>query len=411
MHPVALAGVDQRTEVHLLGPRVADAQPVGLGGQQVGVLLGHRRQHDVPAGAHADLAGVEERPPRAGRAGQVEVGVVEHDQRVVAAQFQRGPLEQAPGGRTDQAAGRGGAGEGDHGRVRVLGQRRAGPGVTGQHVQHVAGYTRPFQQARGEQAAGHGGARVRLEHHRVAQGQRRGHRPDAEQQRHVPRADHPDHTDRHAPGDAVPVGFGGQQHAVRAGGQFGGGAELVGDRADLELGLGPHATALPHDPLGHLVAGLVEHGGGGAQDRGPFGRRGRGPPGLGGLGRGDGGVDVGGVGQPGGGQSRARGLLHHLGAATGRRAPAGAEHRALLGRAEQSSHAISPCPVGARSGPRPRRRPPAGARHRETDQECGKRGATISEAVGGGFPRCWRKLLSGVFRLCGAVFSCFFSER
>ena len=82
-----------------------------------------------------------------GRAGDVEVGVVEHDQRVVAAELQARPASGSAGGLADQPADRGRAGERDHRDVRVLGQRRAGLGVAGQHVQQAARAARPPRTA------------------------------------------------------------------------------------------------------------------------------------------------------------------------------------------------------------------------------------------------------------------------
>ena len=83
--------VDQRAERDLLGVRVADRQASRPLRQPIEVLVGDGLEHDVPAGGHADLALVQERAPGPGRAGDVEVGVVEHDQRVVAAELEARP--------------------------------------------------------------------------------------------------------------------------------------------------------------------------------------------------------------------------------------------------------------------------------------------------------------------------------
>ena len=90
----------------------------------------------VPAGCHADLALVQERAPRAGADGELEVGVVEDDQRRVAAQLQVGALEMACGRLSDATAGGSGAGEGDHPYPWRLDERRADRRVARQDVQH-----------------------------------------------------------------------------------------------------------------------------------------------------------------------------------------------------------------------------------------------------------------------------------
>ncbi len=68
----------------------------------------------------------------------LEIGVVEDDERIDAAQLQVGALELAAGALGDARAHRGGAGEGDAGQLRIVDQRladlRAG---AGDHVDHA----------------------------------------------------------------------------------------------------------------------------------------------------------------------------------------------------------------------------------------------------------------------------------
>ena len=64
-------------------------------------------------------------------------------------------------------------------------------------------------------AAAHRGARVGLEHHRVAQRQRGGDRPDRQDDRGVERRDHPDHADRQPARHRQPRLVRAQQLAVR----------------------------------------------------------------------------------------------------------------------------------------------------------------------------------------------------
>ena len=59
-----------------------------------------------------------------------------------------------------------------------LGERGAGLGVAGQHVQQPVGQAGGLEQPGDECAAGDGGLHVRLEHDGVAQRQRRRDGPD-----------------------------------------------------------------------------------------------------------------------------------------------------------------------------------------------------------------------------------------
>ena len=176
---VALAGVDDRAERDLLGGRIADRQAVGLLGQPRDVLVGDRLVHQVPAGGHADLALVEERAPGAALMHLVEIGVAEHDQRGVAAEFEVRALEVPAGQLADLAPGGGRSGERDDPDVRVLDQRRTGFGAAGQHVQHARGQPGFLEHRRERDPAADRGARVGLEHHGVAERQRGRDRADA----------------------------------------------------------------------------------------------------------------------------------------------------------------------------------------------------------------------------------------
>ena len=82
--------VDERAERDLAGRRVADRQPVRVGGQRVHIGVRDPFVHEVPARGHADLALVQEGAPRAGRHRAVEVGIVEDRQRRVAAAHEMG---------------------------------------------------------------------------------------------------------------------------------------------------------------------------------------------------------------------------------------------------------------------------------------------------------------------------------
>ena len=116
----------------------------------------------------------------------------------------------------DRAACRGRPGEGDH-------RRRAGPrpapadvGAAADDLQQALRQAGLLEQARHQHAAGDRGVRVRLEHHGVAERERRRDRAQREHDREVPRRDHADDADRHPMGDRGPIGDLRRQHERRA---------------------------------------------------------------------------------------------------------------------------------------------------------------------------------------------------
>jgi hypothetical protein len=108
---------DQRPERHLLQVRVTHWEVGRSAGQPVEVLIGHRRMNDVAARGHADLALMQEGAPGAGRACYLQVSIIQDDERVVAAELKRDPLQSPACRRANLAADGGRAGEGDHGQV------------------------------------------------------------------------------------------------------------------------------------------------------------------------------------------------------------------------------------------------------------------------------------------------------
>ena len=148
-----------------------------------------------PARRRADLALVEE--DALGGAGDrgLDVGVVEHDVRALAAELERDALEVRAARRLrDQLADLGAAGEGDLVDVRVLGERGAGVAVARDDVQDAgrdAGLERELAEAQRAERRLLG----RLEDDRAAGGERRADLPRRHQQREVPRDDLPDDAD------------------------------------------------------------------------------------------------------------------------------------------------------------------------------------------------------------------------
>ena len=95
--PGDLLLIDDGPELDVLAVRIARAQPLRLLGQGLDVGVGDLAMHEMAPGREADLALELERRERTGGGRRVEVGVVEHDERVVATQLERDLLEHAAG--------------------------------------------------------------------------------------------------------------------------------------------------------------------------------------------------------------------------------------------------------------------------------------------------------------------------
>ncbi len=317
---VTLLGIDQRPDRHLAVGRIADLERFRLGHQlfQKARMDAALDQH--AAGGHADLALVQVDAPRRVGDGQLHVRIVEHDQRVLAAQFQRHLLQVFARRFTDLAPGTGGAGELDHRDVRVAGQRRTGRAITGQHVQQAGRQPSQFEQACDHEATAHGGARIGLEHHRIAQRQCRGDCAHGQIQREVERRDHADHAERSAARQIQTARFGRQHFTDAARGQCRRFMQRLGVHLGLKAGLELGGATFADQPLHDLVVVLFGQLRGTAQDLRAGVIRGAGPVALR-LGGGGGGArDLRRVGHRDLAQAFAGGRFDHiLGAGT--RAP------------------------------------------------------------------------------------------
>ena len=80
--------------------------------------------------------------------------------------------------------------------MRIARQRRARAAVTRQHMQHALGQTGQLEQTRNREAAAHCRARVRFQHHRVAERQRGRDRAHRQVEREVEWRDHADYAER-----------------------------------------------------------------------------------------------------------------------------------------------------------------------------------------------------------------------
>ena len=194
--PISLASSPGSSDLHAGDRRLEQAEE----------LVVRRPLDEDPRAGAAVLAGVVEDGVRraGGRGGQVGVG--EDDVGALAAELEGHPLHLVGAAGHDLLADLGGAGEADLADQRVgdepLADHRAlarddrehalgQPGLEGQLAEPDRGQRRDLG---------------RLEHHRVAGGQRRGEAPAGDRHREVPRHDDADHAERLVEGDVDAAG-------------------------------------------------------------------------------------------------------------------------------------------------------------------------------------------------------------
>ena len=225
---------------------------------------------DGPRRRGAVLTGVDERRGDRALDGGVEIGVVEHQERRLAAEFELGAMPVL-GGRGHHLAPHGRRpGERHQVDVAVSGQCRAdvaaGPGDDVEHAGGQAGLAGEPRQRERRQRRHLGG----LDHHRAAGGQRRNDLPYGHLQRIVPRRDGRDDADGLTPDAGGVVGrvFGGGlplEVPCRAREEV----DVVHAAGDVEIGCEPDRLTRLADFLGDqrfgVFAGelgqLGQHGG------------------------------------------------------------------------------------------------------------------------------------------------------
>ena len=87
--------IDERALFDTGAETVAHLQLRHLGGEAIGEAVVDRILHEHPVGADAGLPGVAVFACYRARHGGVEIGVVEHDVRRIAAEFERDVLQRA----------------------------------------------------------------------------------------------------------------------------------------------------------------------------------------------------------------------------------------------------------------------------------------------------------------------------
>ncbi len=188
--------VDQRPDVHALVKPVAQAQRGRPGLEAAAQVVRDGRVHDHPRARRAPLARGPERRPQDPVHGEVEVGVAQDDNGVLAAELEADALEQAARPLRDAAPGVGRARERDHRHVAAVDDRVAhlGPG-SGDEVDGAGREARLVHEL-DEQGRAQRRLRGRLEHDGVAGDQRGHHLPARDRDREVPRGDDPGDADR-----------------------------------------------------------------------------------------------------------------------------------------------------------------------------------------------------------------------
>lgn len=167
--------VDQRPLRHAGLGAVADLHRRHFPGQLLDELVVDAVLRVEPVGADTGLAHVAIFRDHRAIDGGIDIGIVEHHERRIAAELEPEPLHADRGLLVENLADRGGAGEADEAHRRMFAQHRADRGgIAGDDVEHAlrhAGALGEFgeRQRRERRLVG------RLQHHGAARGQRRRH--------------------------------------------------------------------------------------------------------------------------------------------------------------------------------------------------------------------------------------------
>jgi hypothetical protein len=283
VEPPELLLADDRAQVHVRAQRITDPQRP----EPFGNCLGEGRcggaHDDVPARCDAGLPLVPQRGPDGTARGPVDVRVVEHDERVVAAELgdhRRLRLGREPG---EPSAHLERAGEVDQVEPGLADQRLAGPGPVARDDVEDAGRQAGRPRRLGQHLAARDRRQLgRLEHDRVPVGQAGGQRPHGQAHRVVPGHDEADDAERDGPGQRQLARLVGRQDVAGVLGQLGGRVQQLGDRlAQLLLGLLRGAAGFPDEQGDQLVVASLELAGEGPQDGAPGRGAGPGPARLG----------------------------------------------------------------------------------------------------------------------------------
>ena len=238
--PCTLPRVDDRSDHGRRIAQVAHAERRSRRREAREELRGDAALHIDAARSHADLALIPERPLHRGLHRARQVGVVEHDERTLAAEFQRQLLARARRELTDVRTDARRTCEADAAHERMTGQRVADLVTETRHHVEATGRQPCFLVDLGEAQRHQRRFLGRQHHHRVAEGQRDRAEPRAFAQRHVEGRDARHHADGHAEGQVHLAG-----HIARQG--------LAGEVPCRAGGRAEHVRGTLH-----LVTGLAD---------------------------------------------------------------------------------------------------------------------------------------------------------
>ena len=190
--------VDDCADAGRLVGRIAHGEFPGLGHEPVSELIEHRLLDKDALDGGATLAGVTERPLGGERRGEVEVSVLEHNKRRVAAQLETKFLIAGDGGEVFSRLGA--ACESDQIDARIAHERLGDCfAIANERAEHRRRQT-SFVEQLGEADRDQRRLAGRLEQHRHAGGDRRGEFVRHLVERVVERRDRGDQTQRLAHG-------------------------------------------------------------------------------------------------------------------------------------------------------------------------------------------------------------------
>ncbi len=293
---------DQRSHVRAVGEGRAEPHRLGAGGEALQERVGYGVVHVQPLYGDAQLSGGGEAAADGARGGLVEVGVVEDQHGVLAAEFEGGADEAGGGALGDLAARTGGAGEGDV--VGVGDDGGADDGALAENdLPDGRGQPGLDEEVAGPQG-GEGRLGVGLHDDGVARDEGGEGVADGEFERVVPRGDLP--YDAARPAQFGDLGQRGDDPGVRLGPQVGVGAAAVvaggdGDALHLLVRVQPRLAGLQLDEVQDLGLAAQHEVVEAQEDSGAplYGRGGPAPLRLAGPVEGVGDVVRGGLGQVG----------------------------------------------------------------------------------------------------------------
>src|SRR5581483_7766242 len=194
--------IDQRPDVRRRIEPIAKPQLLGSRQQLLGQRFDRRPLGDDAAGRRAALTGGAESAPHDAIHGEIEIGVLQHEDGVLPTELERYALQRAGGVDGDIAPGSGGSGERDQADLRMVGQGVAGHVTRPVHQVDDAGRNARLFEDLDHGAAQQGSIAGRFEYDRVAGNEGRHDLPAGNGHGKVPGRDSRHDANRIAHGEA-----------------------------------------------------------------------------------------------------------------------------------------------------------------------------------------------------------------